>query len=132
MLVARGAAPEELFAAVTEEVGRLLQVEYARLGRYQPDGGVAFLASGRIDGVLPDGARLNLGGKNITTLVYETGRSARIDGYADASGPLAVATRERNVGSAVGTPIVVEGNLWGVMVVGSSRDASLPSETEAC
>ena len=32
-LVARGVPPEEVFAAVTEEVGHLLSVEYAGLGR---------------------------------------------------------------------------------------------------
>ena len=37
-LVARGVAPEEVFAAVTEEVGRLVPVEYAHLGRYESDG----------------------------------------------------------------------------------------------
>src|SRR5437016_3804305 len=36
-LVARGIAQEELFAAVTEEVGRLLPVEFAIMGRYEDD-----------------------------------------------------------------------------------------------
>src|ERR1700750_2705548 len=38
-LVARGAAPdEELFAAVTDEVGALLNADYAVMGRYELDG----------------------------------------------------------------------------------------------
>lgn len=37
-LVARGVPPEEVFAAVTEEAGRLLSLKYASLGRYEPDG----------------------------------------------------------------------------------------------
>ena len=36
-LVARGVPTEEVFAAVTEEAARLLSVEYAYLGRYEPD-----------------------------------------------------------------------------------------------
>ena len=28
------------------------------------------------------------GGQNVTTLVFETGRSARIDSYADGTGPV--------------------------------------------
>jgi signal transduction histidine kinase len=131
-LVARGAAPDEVFAAVTEEVGRLLSVDYAHLGRYEPDHTVTFLAaSGRIDGVLPAGTRLKLGEKNVSTLVFETRRAARIDSYADAGGPPAVAARERGVRSSVGTPIIVEDSLWGVMVVGSSREPPLPVDTEA-
>lgn len=37
-LVARGAPPEEVFAAVVEEVGRLVPVEFAGIGRFEPDG----------------------------------------------------------------------------------------------
>ena len=44
-LVARGAAPEEVFAAVVEEIGRLLPVEYAGMGRYEPDRSVTYLAA---------------------------------------------------------------------------------------
>jgi GAF domain-containing protein len=131
-LVAHGVPQQEVFAAVTGEVGRLLSVEYAHLGRYEPEGVVSFVAaSGRTNAVLPAGARLKLGGKNVSTLVFETGRPARIDSYADASGPSATAARERGVRSSVGTPIIVEGSLWGVMVVGSAEEPSLPSATEA-
>jgi hypothetical protein len=35
--VAAAAAPEEVFAAVAAEVGRLLQVDYAILSRFEPD-----------------------------------------------------------------------------------------------
>ena len=37
-LVAHGVSPTEVFAAVTEEVGKLLPVEYATLWQYEPDG----------------------------------------------------------------------------------------------
>src|SRR5205807_4973415 len=83
------------------------------------------------DRVLPAGTRLKLGGKNVSTLVFETRQPARTDSYADASGPSAVAAPERGARSSVGTPIIVEGSLWGVMVVGSSQEPPLPSETEA-
>ena len=36
--MARGAAPEEVFAAVAEEVGRLLDVDLTAMSRYDPDG----------------------------------------------------------------------------------------------
>jgi signal transduction histidine kinase len=130
-LVARGRPPEQVFAAVVEEVGRLLPVEYAGMGRYESDGTMTTVAgSGRAVDFFPVGSRSILGGKNIGTLVFETGRSARID-YADSSGPLSAFVRERRVRSAIGTPIIVEGRVWGVMAAGSTLEQPLPVDTEA-
>ena len=131
-LVARGVPQQELFAAVTEEIGRLLAVEYTYMGRYEPDGMLAFVASwGRAGKHFRAGRRGRVGGKNLVTIVSETARSARIDSLADASGPLGVAAREAGVRSAVGTPIIVEGGLWGVVIAGSSLEQPLPADTEA-
>ena len=129
-LAARGVPQEAVFAAVTEEVGQLLSVEYAHLGRYESDRTVTIVAASGGTGVLPVGARWALGGKNVSTLVFETERPARIDNYAEASGPLAAAARQRGVRSSVGTPIIVEGRLWGLMVIGSSPGQPLPAHTE--
>ena len=131
-LVARGATPEEVFAAVTEEVGRLLSVEYAGLGRYEPGGTVIIVAgSGRRGDDIPVGRRWTLGGKNVNTLVFETGRPARIDAYTGASGSLGATAREYGVGSGVGTPVIVEGRLWGVMAAYWSLERPLPAGAEA-
>jgi signal transduction histidine kinase len=131
-LVARGAPSEEVFAAVVEEVGRLLPVEYAHMGRYEPDDTLTFVAAwGRAGPVLPVGTRLMLGGKNVARMVSPTGRPARVDSWADASGPLAVALRERGVRWSVGTPIMVEGRLWGLMAAGSILEQRLLPDTEA-
>jgi signal transduction histidine kinase len=131
-LVARRVPAQELFKAFTQEVGRVLSAQYVHLIRYEPDGtATALVAFGPPDDVLPAGARLTLGGENVTTLVLETGRSARIDDHGDASGPSAAGTSDHHVRSSVATPIVVEASLWGVMVVGCSEDQSLPADTEA-
>jgi signal transduction histidine kinase len=131
-LVARGAPPEQLFAAVTEEVGELLPVDYAHMGRYEPDGAFTFVAAwGRAGPLFPVGTRLMLGGRNLGTIVAQTGRPARMDNYADASGPLADALRERGVRSSVGTPIMVEGRLWGAMAAGSIMEQRLLPDTES-
>jgi signal transduction histidine kinase len=130
-LVARGAAPEEVFAAVTEEIGELLPVDLADMGRYESDGTVTYVGAwGRAVDHFPVGTRLLLGGKNLSTIVAQTGHSARIDNYADASGPIGVASRETGVRSAVGTPIIVEGRLWGVMAADSTLEQPLPADTE--
>jgi signal transduction histidine kinase len=131
-LVAQGTPPEDVFAAVVEEVGRLLPVEYAQLGRYEPDGTIASVAAwGREGPVFPVGTRLTLGGKNLATIVAQTGRPARIESLADATGALGVAGREGGVRWSVGTPIMVEGRLWGLMAAGSIVEQRLLPDTEA-
>jgi signal transduction histidine kinase len=131
-LVARGAPPDAVFAAVVDEVGRLLSVEYAGLGRYEPDGTMTILAaSGRTVEEFPVGRRWNLGGNDVATIVFETGRPTRIDSFAKPSGPLSAAARDEGVGSGVGTPVIVEGHLWGVMSTHSPVDRPLPADTEA-
>ena len=125
-LVARGAPPEQVFASVTEEVGQLLPVDFADLSRYELDGTVTILATwGITHAVLPSGARLRLGGKNLSTVVAETGASARIESYADASGPIGAAVRKAGVRTVVGTPIIVDGRLWGMTAAGSRMRQTL-------
>jgi len=132
-LVARGAAPDEVFTAVAEEVGRLLPVDRASMGRYEPDGTSTFLAAwGRASELFPVGRRFSLGGHDFATLVSETGRSARIDNPAEnASGPLAASVHAAGIRSAVGVPVIVEGRLWGVVAASSSLEQPLPPDTEA-
>jgi signal transduction histidine kinase len=131
-LVAAGTAPEELFAAVAAEVGQLLAVTSAAVGRYEPDGTVTSVAAwGTAATGFPVGGRWVPEGTNLTTIVFETGRPARIDTYADASGALSVAARETGCRSEVATPITVEGRLWGVVVAGTSAEPPLPADTEA-
>jgi signal transduction histidine kinase len=133
MLVARGATPKEVFAAVAEEIGQLLPVDVVNMCRYEPDRSLTFLASWDSAGQrFPVGSRQMLGGHNIGTLVFETGRPARVDSYAGSSaGPLGVFTREAGIRSAVGTPITVEGHVWGVISAASSLEQPLPPDTDA-
>jgi GAF domain-containing protein len=131
-LVAAGAPPEEVFAAVVEEVGQLLPVDSANLCRYEPDRTQTLVATwGRPGKRFPEGSRWPLGGKNLGTIVFETSRPARIDDYSDADGPVSLAARETDLRSAVGTPIIVESRVWGMIGVGSSRMQLLPPDTEA-
>ncbi len=131
-LVAHGVPPEEVFAAVTEEVGKLLPVDLAYLCRYEPDRMGTFVAAwGSASKRFPVGSRWPLGGRNIATLVFETGRPARVDGYADATGAAGAAVRETGLRSAAGTPIIAEGRLWGMISVGSSQEQALSPDTEA-
>jgi GAF domain-containing protein len=128
-LVSRSVPPEEALAAVTAEAGQLLSANHASMLRYDPDGSMRVAAAW--GNTFPVGTRLSLGGQNVTTLVFQTGRAARIEDYADASGPAAEGARELGLRGSIGMPISVEGRLWGVMFVAHTGDEPLPSGTEA-
>jgi PAS domain S-box-containing protein len=131
-LVANGVPPADLFAAVAEEVGQLLPVEHALMGRYEPDDTVTFVAGwSKAGDPKAVGTRHSLEGKNIGTFVFATGWSGRIDNYTDSSGPLGAFARERGFRSSVGTPIIVDGRLWGVMLAATTLQKPLPPDMEA-
>jgi GAF domain-containing protein/ketosteroid isomerase-like protein len=131
-LVARASEPEEVFAAVAAEVGRLPGCDITFLNRYDPDGSATAVGVWSSTGALPIpvGTRVHLGGRNVPTLVFETRRPARIDDYTQATGPVADVADAWRIRSAVGAPISVEGRLWGVMSVVSTREEPLPPDTE--
>jgi signal transduction histidine kinase len=109
--VAHNVPPREIFVAVAEELGPLLGADHAAVVRFEADATVAVVAGTgqRIDEVAI-GTRLELDELPAVTRVLRTGRSAR-------------------VGSAVASPIIVEGRLWGA-VVASTRRESLRADTE--
>jgi signal transduction histidine kinase len=131
-LVARSVPPKDLFTAVTEEVGQLLSPDIAGMGRYD-SGAVIALASWSRTGVTLRriGTRWPLQGHNIPTLVAQSGRPARTDSHDDVSGPLGESMREAGIRSAAGTPIIVEGHLWGMMFVATTLEPPLPLDTAA-
>jgi signal transduction histidine kinase len=132
-LVARGTRPDDVFAAVVDEVGRLFGVDLASICRYESDGTLTWVAAwGTAVEHFPVGMRRMLGGNNLGTIVLETGRSARMDNYADSSsGAIGVGAREARINSSLAAPIVVEGRLWGVIAAGSIQKQPLSPDTEA-
>ncbi|MFI1864022.1 GAF domain-containing sensor histidine kinase [Streptomyces jumonjinensis] len=132
-LVARATPPEQVFAAVAAEAGRLLGSDLAGICRFDADGTAAAVGAWSRSGhgmPFPVGTRVPLGGRNVATLVFETGRPARIDTPADASGTPAAFARERGFGPVVGVPIHVEGRPWGVVMVISLSPQPFPPDTE--
>ena len=129
-LVARASAPEDIFASVTEEAGRLLGVDLAVLARY--DAGTETIvagwsASGDLEGI---GTSTALGGRNVSTIVHETRRPVRIEDYGQATGEIAAFRRAWGVRAILGVPITVEGEIRGVMAVASTTDNPLPGDAE--
>jgi PAS domain S-box-containing protein len=130
-LVAREAPPEEVFAAVAAEAGRLLPVEDTAMLRYEDDETATVVASwGKRGDHLELGTRMQVGGENLTALVRRTGRPARMDDYATATGAIGTHLRSLGIRSAVGCPIVVHGRLWGIMIAAQGMAEPLPTGTE--
>jgi signal transduction histidine kinase len=135
-LVAQATPPQQVFAAVAEEAGRHLGVDFAILVRYDPQDALEVVGSWTRTGApapTPVGGRLPLGGRNVTTLVYRAGQPARID-YSDVSGVIGqVASQDWGLRSSVGVPVSAESRLWGCMVVAFSGQElqPLPADTEA-
>ena len=131
-LVAQGASPVDVLAAVASEIGQLFPVDYALIGRYDLDGAEfttvgSWSRSGDWAG-MP--TTLGVGGQNVTALVWQTRRPARIDPDEAATGPVRQYHRALGVRSTVGVPINVEGHLWGVVIAASTRDDPMPEDTE--
>jgi signal transduction histidine kinase len=129
MLVARGAPPEAVFAAATREALRYSGGVIARMIRYEPDGTATLLAregttypdervGGPFEGYPPTG---------LTATVLRTGQAARVDDYREIPG--GERFRHEGLRSAVGTPIHVDGRLWGMIAVGD-KAGTLPPDTE--
>ncbi len=129
-LVARESPEAEVFAAVGEEVGRLLRVETTAILRYEDDGTATVVAS-LSEEALRLGDSLSLEGESVTAEVLTTARPARFDDYAVASGGLGTKMRDVGIRSAVGAPIVVEGRLWGVIVAATRQNEPLPTGIES-
>jgi signal transduction histidine kinase len=129
-LVARGAAPGEVFAVTAAEVCRLLETNATALCRYEADGTATLLAL-ETDAELGIrvGARVTLEGENAMGAVLRTRRAARHEDFEHSSGAVADLARKGRMESSVGAPILVEGRLWGVVVV-TARGRALPADTE--
>jgi PAS domain S-box-containing protein len=131
--VGEGVPPEDLFAVVAEEVGRVFAAESTAVYRYDTDGAVtvgAWSGTGRPRAGAV-GECVPLGGQNVATLVFETGQPVRLNRYPNGdSSPVTARARGLGVRSGLGAPISVEGRVWGALAAGCSGEGSLPAGTE--
>jgi signal transduction histidine kinase len=131
-LVASGVAPADVYEAIAREAGRLLGVDAMHMGRYDASAAISVGGWSRAGDELPVGTRVELDGANIASLVLQSGRPERIDGYSAPVGGTADRLRDRmRVYSSVAVPIVVDGRLWGLMIASSKEDQPLPADTES-
>jgi signal transduction histidine kinase len=130
VMVARESPAEEVFATVAEELSRLLEVDMVRIVRFEPDGTATLVASRRTSKeLLQVGVNVPIAGGSVIDRIVRTGDPARVDDYSQVKGPIGEILRHEGVGWAAGGPIIVDGRLWGAMVVGSRLPES-SCETE--
>jgi PAS domain S-box-containing protein len=130
-LVAGGAASAEVFAAIAREVAGVLGVPLVAVWRYESDGtGTVVGAWSEPPHLLEVGSRWPLDDTVIIARVRATGRPARSDELADVHGTVADIVREAEIRSAAGAPIVVDGEVWGVMAAGGTAGERLPDSIE--
>jgi signal transduction histidine kinase/uncharacterized protein YoaH (UPF0181 family) len=131
-LVARGAEPAEVFEAVCAEVGRLILADVAGLARYGADRTLTALGNwtrtGGYNAIHLGELPLERG--TTAYQVFATCRPARVDSYEGVPGRCAAEARRAGWRSAVGSPIVVEDRVWGVVTVASTTNRRLPPDTE--
>jgi signal transduction histidine kinase/ketosteroid isomerase-like protein len=131
-LVADGAPPGALFAAVTEEAGRLLGGDLAGMIRFESDDTIVAVATWAAAGEHMDvSGAWPLDGDRLATTIRNSGLPVREESWADVDGPIADVIRdELGVRSSVGSPIIVERDVWGALFVHSTQSRTLPDDTE--
>ena len=135
-LVARGVEPPEVFDAVVKEVRRCVSAQYAGLWRYESNGEITKVATADHPAVQcsmkwPVGTRTPIDGDTVAAMVQRTGRAARMDSYRRVAGSTAARVRETGIRAAVGVPVIVDGQVWGLVVVGSAEPDPMPADTES-
>ncbi|HEY9498445.1 MAG TPA: GAF domain-containing protein [Terrimesophilobacter sp.] len=128
-LVAQEASPDDVFAAVAEEILRTLDLPRVEMARYEPDGTTRVLGAAG-EHPFQAGTQWPLDGPTISALVRDTGRPARIDDYSSVPGTIAQAVRDAGIRSGLGVPIVVGGRVWGMVATGTTDPEPLPPQTE--
>ena len=130
--VAHGEPPEAIFAACAEEAGVLLDVDGATIVRHDGGEDVVLLPGWSAAGYLsPRPGPATFADTPLSAEVLRTGRAARLDNYQDALDRVPDLVQRAGVQSGVGAPIVVDGQLWGVMLAWIVRPIPLPDTTEA-
>jgi len=122
-----------VFDIVAEEVARLLAGRSANVIRFEPEASTGTMVGGWSPGFrsLPAGSRVTFDGPTAVGQVRRHNRAARVDDYSNVAGEFAAVIRNLGIEASVAAPIRVGGEPWGAIVVSTTRDAPLTSDSEA-
>jgi PAS domain S-box-containing protein len=131
-LVAREGEHAEVFAAVAEEVGKLLPAEAAGVVRFEPAGRGTIVSTWSRSGVapFPAGASIELESAPTAGQVYRTAKTARSTDLKAAGGPVGARLHELGYRSSMAAPIHVEGHMWGALAVADVREEPLADDAD--
>lgn len=104
----------EFFTAVARVAASLLDLPYVAAIRYEADRSATIIAES--DDRQLAGRNLKLDGPSVMATILKTGRSATITSYDRISGDVADAVRDAGFDEVFGTPIKVDGAIWGAFV----------------
>ena len=130
-LVAQGAAPTDVFAAAAVEVAQLLDADLVALGRYR--GGHGHGRRGPRRSRRARSGRHRPRRSRARTSRARSGapagrRASTTSSYA--AGPIADMVQRARLTASVGAPVIVDGNVWGVIITSWTSGAP-PPDTEA-
>lgn len=130
-LVASEASPEQVFAAVSQECARVLDVTTSAVLRYEGNDTATVVGRHTRDGIgaFPLGSRVQAESSTTIGRILDSGRPERIDDYAALPGETAEVMQRAGYRSTVSAPIVVAGLLWGAVTVASTD--ILPPDSES-
>ena len=133
-LIGYGSAPAQVFNAIAGELGRLQRADYAVVNRFEPGRVVTavghWTAPGVPDIMPPLGGRWKIDGESAAAQIMRTARPARMTMRDDNAGRVGAWTRAHGIHHVVGSPIMMEGRLWGMMAVLSLTPEPSPEDTE--
>jgi signal transduction histidine kinase len=130
-LVARAAAPEEIFATVAEELAQLSGADIAVVLRYEPDDTATVLGCWSGAGVpAVIGRRMTVEGGGVAVSVLHTGQPVRAARFAGPPGSVADCLRRAGMRAGSASPVVVDGRLWGVVITATAQPGQLRPEAE--
>jgi signal transduction histidine kinase len=126
-LTARAHDPEEVFAVVATEAGRVLDAETTRLMRIDDLAQEALVVAsyGPLDPGMEVGALVSLSGQTLTRMMIDAGTVVRVDTTALEPGQLRTRLEQRGVRTAVIAPIVVDGRIWGSLGASWRRETTI-------
>ena len=122
-LVAEGKPSHEIFTAVANEVGLLVDADITRLLRFETDGSATVCGAwAQRNDPVPVGSRIAID-TTVAAHVRQTGTPARRTEVSPPDLP-------DGTYSAAGAPIIVSGRQWGAITALSPIDRVLPDDTE--
>jgi signal transduction histidine kinase len=129
-LVAHGAPPLKVFSAVAHELAEQFGATITVVLRYQDDNTATIVGGWGEPGIqIPTGTRLKTADQGAISAL-RTGAAVRVERFDGPPGSATRFFRDAGMTSGTGSPIMVDGRLWGITVAASRNPGAYPAGTE--